>query len=124
MAVEVKTSRFEDLISYDIILTKGDDAVLALPLYDGDGNTPYVPQSGDVIKIQVRKSRITTNALTPSIIFDGSVSVVDNVPCWSISHSDSNINCDLYYWDMQITVDGKNYTPYQGTLKIVPEVTQ
>lgn len=124
--VSIKTNGFSDFISTDITLTRGDDVTLALGIYTVDQNgvkTPYVPDVSDVIKVEVRKSPITSSAITPIVVFAGSVTIDDDVPYWHISHTDSTIDCGEYYWDAQITISGEVYTFYQGLLNIVPEVT-
>lgn len=111
----------------DIYLTRGDDATLVLPIISvaADGTkTAYTMDPSDVVAVQVRATPITASSPTPAIIINGTVTVSDGVPSWSISHSNSTINVGTYYWDAQITTSaGDVYTFYQGQFTIIPEVT-
>lgn len=111
----------------NITLTRGDDATLVLPIFSvaADGTrTPYTPLPGDTFKLQVRSEPITRSGQTPTVIFNGTITVVDGKPNWTISATDSTQNCGKYYWDAQITTGGKIYTFYQGWLTIFKEATE
>ena len=110
----------------DITLTRGDDATLVLPVYSvaADGTrTAYSVTGSDTVAVQVRATPVTNSGTTPAVVINGTVTVSDGKPNWSISHSNSTINCGTYYWDAQITTGGKVYTFYTGQFIVVPEVT-
>ena len=124
--VSVSEQTLGNIVYTNISLTRGDDCTLVLPIYTvaADGTrTEYTPQVSDTFAITVRVAPVETSGTTPTVVFNGSTSVVDGKLNWTISHSNSTQNCGKYYWDAQITTGGKIYTFYQGTLNITPEVT-
>ena len=124
--VSVTEQAMGNIVYTNISLTRGDDCTLVLPIYTvaADGTrTEYTPQVSDTFAITVRVAPVETSGTTPTVVFNGSTSVVDGKLNWTISHSNSTQNCGKYYWDAQITTGGKIYTFYQGTLNITPEVT-
>lgn len=109
----------------NILLTRGDDIVLEMPLYkvNPDGTRQeYTPVNTDTFLIQVRQGPVTGAGNAPAIVFTGAASISSGRLRWSITHSNSTQNCGKYYYDVQMTQnDGKVYTPYQGWLEILPE---
>lgn len=118
-----------------LLLTRGDDGYVELPIFQKvfDRTVPekyrftkYLVQPEDVISVQVRKEPVV-NASTSTeqtLVFVGDVTVHDGVPIWHITHNQSEIDCDTYYWDVQITMsDGMVSTYNSGLLQILPEVT-
>ena len=124
--VSVTESMVGNIPYTNISLTRGDDCTLVLPIYTvaADGTrTEYTPDVSDTFAVTVRVAPVENSGTTPTVVFNGSVSVVSDKVNWVISHSNSTQNCGKYYWDAQITTGGKIYTFYQGTLNITPEVT-
>lgn len=109
----------------DISLTRGDCANLVLPVYvAADGTkTAYTVTGADTVKVQVRAIPVTKSGVTPAVVINGTVTVSDGKPNWSISSANSTIDAGDYVWDAQITTGGNTYTFYSGKLVILPEVT-
>lgn len=125
--INVKQYIRNDLMCTDITLTRGDDAVLVLPIVSvaADGTkSAYTLDPSDVVEVQVRANPVRNSSVTPAVIINGTVTDVDGTPNWSISHANSTIDCGTYFWDAQITTSAENtYTFYSGHLIIVPEDT-
>lgn len=124
--VSVSEQTMGNICYTNISLTRGDDCTLVMPIYTvaADGTkTEYTPTGSDTFAITVRVAPIETSGTTPTVVFNGTTSIVDGKLNWTISHSNSTQNCGKYYWDAQITTGGNVYTFYQGILNITPEVT-
>ena len=118
-----------------LLLTRGDDGYVELPIFQKvfDRTVPekfryvkYLVQDTDSIKIEVRKEPIVNDETSTeqTLVFVGNVAIQDGVPIWHITHEQSQIDCNVYYWDAQITMsDGVVSTYNSGLLQILPEVT-
>lgn len=118
-----------------LLLTRGDDGYVELPIFQKvlDKSAPekyryakYLVKQDDVINIQVRKEPVVNQATSTerTLMFAGEVQIKDGVPVWHITHEQSQIDCDIYYWDAQITMgNGRVNTYNSGLLQILPEVT-
>lgn len=103
-------------------LTRGDTAILALHIKNADG-TDYTVTESDEVRVQVRKHPIT-NSQASQLVFEGTVTVTDGVPIWTIRPEQSTIDAGTYYWDAQLTTgSGVVCTYLNGTLCITAEVT-
>ena len=97
-----------------------------MPILQKDGETPYEPQPGDVVALQVRKDVVTGATNTePELVIDGNIIIQDGEPVWVLSPSDTTIPVGKYKWDVQITLGGSGdvVTYNSGTFKITSEVT-
>lgn len=109
----------------NIAITRGDGTTLVLPIYlnQNGTRTAYTPQVGDTFALQVREAPVTKSNPTPALIFTGTLAVVNDKVEWTISESDTTIDCKKYYWDCQITTGGVPFTFYCGWLEILGEAT-
>ena len=118
-----------------LLLTRGDDGYIELRIFQKvfDKSVPgkyrfvkYEVQDGDVVRLEVRKEPVINQDTSTerTLVFVGNIRVEDGVPIWHITHEQSEIDCDTYYWDAQITLqDGVVSTFNSGLLQILPEVT-
>lgn len=118
-----------------LLLTRGDDGYVELPIFQKvfDRTVPekfryikYLVQDTDVISIQVRREPVVNEETSTdeTLVFVGDVTIQDGVPVWHITHEQSQVDCNIYYWDAQITMsDGIVSTYNSGLLQILPEVT-
>lgn len=86
------------IIGTNIFLTKGDSASIELtPIYfDG---TPYEPQSGDIVRCQIRVSPDKGTLIGSWIIGKNS----EDKFIWNILPEDtSSTDSGDYYWDAQL----------------------
>lgn len=118
MITEYDGSRHKE---YDIHITRGDSAWLELvPMQDG---VPYEPTENDTISVQVRKKPIKSDLQT-ELLFSGELVVSDGVPMWHIIPSNTNRDCGVYFWDVQLTIGEEVSTFASGRFIIEQEVTQ
>lgn len=108
----------------NIALTRGNSAYISVPVLNADG-TPYEPQSGDRVALQVRTTPVTGIGATPPVVINGSIDFdQDGVPLWYISPTDSTIPAMTYSWDAELTfANGDVCTYTTGLLTIMPENT-
>ena len=112
----------DGLIYNNIVMTRGDDAYISLPIYNADGSE-YEVASGDTVECAV-KGTLVTSSTAVAALFTGTVTVSDGVATWHIDSTDSDIDAGVYYWDAQITTSsGDINTVYAGKFTIVGEVT-
>lgn len=106
----------------DIVLTRGDDAYISLPIYNADG-TEYSVDGSDTVTASVKAARVVDSTAVTAVI-TGTVTVSSGLAVWHVSHSETDIDAGVYYWDAQITTsDGDVNTIYSGKFTIVGEVT-
>lgn len=118
-----------------LLLTRGDDGYVSLPIFQkiSDRTVPekfryvkYTVQDNDTISIQVRKEPVVNHdtSTESTLVFTGNIEIQNGVPIWHITHNQSAIDCNTYYWDAQITLgNGRVSTYNSGLLQILPEVT-
>lgn len=118
-----------------LLLTRGDDGYVELPIFQKvlDKSSPekyrytkYLVQPEDTVRVQVRREPVVDQSTSTSqtLIFSGEIEIRDGVPVWHITHEQSAIDCDLYYWDVQIIMGNGIVSTYNsGLLQIMPEVT-
>lgn len=124
--VSLYTFNISGMTHTDIWLTRGDAAIIILPIYkvNADGSvSDYTPAVGDTFAVTVRAAQITNSGTPPAVVINGTVTASGSNLEWSISHSDSTIDAGPYFWDAQITTDDGVFTIYGGELHITPEVT-
>jgi len=118
-----------------LLLTRGDDGYVELPIFQRvlDKSVPgkyryvkYLVQEGETVSVQVRKEPVVNESTSgeSTLVFVGDISIQDGVPVWHITHTQSEIDCDIYYWDVQIVMSNGTVSTYNsGLLQIMPEVT-
>lgn len=118
-----------------LLLTRGDDGYVELPIFQKvlDRSVPekyrfvkYLVQPEDEISVQVRKEPVVNEntSTEETLLFTGTIQIVDGVPVWHISHEQSQVDCNIYYWDVQIIMGNGIVSTYNsGLLQILPEVT-
>lgn len=118
-----------------LLLTRGDDGYVELPIFQRvlDKSVPekyryvkYLVTEGDTVSVQVRTEPVVNEdtATDQTLVFVGDISIQDGVPVWHITHTQSEIDCDVYYWDVQIVMSNGAVSTYNsGLLQILPEVT-
>ena len=105
----------------NISLTRGDSAYLEFAITDTEGES-YILKDGDKVRVQVRES---PNG--GELLFDGDISIEDNLVEWYIRPSDTeSLAVGKYYWDAQLeTAKGDIYTFItKSTFKLTDEVTE
>ena len=98
----------------DIWLTRGDTAYIEVPVFEMDGETPYLVTDNDVVTLQVREALVTGIGREPRLIMQGRISVSEGVPLWTITHQDSTIPAKTYTWDAQIILASGDVNTYVG----------
>ena len=118
-----------------LLLTRGDDGYVELPIFQKvlDKSVPekyrytkYLVKQDDTVSVQVRREPVVdqSTATEQSLIFTGQIDVQDGIPVWHITHEQSEIDCDIYYWDVQLIMGNGVVSTYNsGLLQILPEVT-
>lgn len=118
-----------------LLLTRGDDGYVELPIYQKikDVSVPekyrlvkYQVQEHDVVTIQVRTEPVVNQSTSSdnSLLFQGIVEIERGIPVWHITHEQSTVDCNTYYWDVQLEMSNGLITTYNsGLLEIIPEVT-
>ena len=118
-----------------LLLTRGDDGYVELPIFQRvlDKSVPekyrlvkYLVKEGETVSVQVRKEPVVNQSTSgeQNLVFVGNIDIHDGVPVWHISHEQSEIDCDIYYWDVQIVMSNGEISTYNsGLLQITPEVT-
>lgn len=105
-----------------ISITRGDSAYITLKINSGTGNA-YTPQSGDIIRIQVRPGVNTDELLFAAKDLEIQGSDIN----WWIKPDDTR-NADPYteyYWDAQIELSNGDVFTFipASRFKILDEVT-
>lgn len=122
--VNIKQHIFGAFVYTDIYLTRGDDAVIVLPLFSVsvDGTiTEYEPTVSDALAVTVSDAQITGTGTTPAVVISGTVSISGSNLLWEISSTDSTIDCRDYFWNVQITTDDGVFTIYKGRFFVLPK---
>lgn len=110
----------DDILYWDIRMTKGDSAYIRVKLKDLQ-DQELVPSEGDIIRAQIR----TTQG---QLVYSGTAESVNDQILWHIVPSDTkSLPAGKYVWDMQLepfnSGDVFTFIP-ESTFEILGEVTK